>query len=413
MLTNAKRVASVRAETYVNLYSLSVEHFKDVLERYPVMRRTMESVAAERLTKIGKNPSIVSSRADLDEDQRLLNEIVMESTPVVTSASEDEDKDSDDSSSSSKSTKHKKKFKLDFSAKLHKITEERKSRSRENLKDFAESKFRNILRKAPSGPNLFGLLAPPTFNERKRSGSVGANLGMIDEIVPDSSQDDSVDKRRQQYFGNKFSKKLVSKDAKQRKSSSKTSICDDLSPSAETKNMQFLTVPQGKRDSKSKDHSHSQTHSSKGHSKSSGDSQAKTSGDSKINSEQKHEDNSKEEKLSDNSAGKVPISEQKSDKRDLVKMDSKPESKVDKIERKSSEVRVNFALNVDDLKDPTVPTAHIAEQKVISEIPEKTVLTKKDSGKKKQVEFQQAQLIPVNEPCIRENTTDKTTESKC
>ncbi len=64
-MTNARRVASVRAVTYVNLFSLSVEHFRLVLENYPVMRRTMESVAAERLQKIGKSPSIVSQRAEL------------------------------------------------------------------------------------------------------------------------------------------------------------------------------------------------------------------------------------------------------------------------------------------------------------------------------------------------------------
>ncbi|ELU07155.1 hypothetical protein CAPTEDRAFT_63273, partial [Capitella teleta] len=59
LLTNAKRVASVRVETYCNLFSLSVEHFNSVLEHYPLMRRTMESVAAERLNKIGKNPNMV------------------------------------------------------------------------------------------------------------------------------------------------------------------------------------------------------------------------------------------------------------------------------------------------------------------------------------------------------------------
>jgi len=48
LLTNARRVASVRAETYCNLFSLSVEHFNVVLDQYPLMRRTMESVAAER-----------------------------------------------------------------------------------------------------------------------------------------------------------------------------------------------------------------------------------------------------------------------------------------------------------------------------------------------------------------------------
>ena len=48
LLTNARRVASVRAETYCNLFSLSVDHFNAVLDQYPLMRRTLESVAAER-----------------------------------------------------------------------------------------------------------------------------------------------------------------------------------------------------------------------------------------------------------------------------------------------------------------------------------------------------------------------------
>nr|CAA10110.1 cyclic nucleotide and voltage-activated ion channel [Heliothis virescens] len=64
LLTNARRVASVRAETYCNLFSLSVDHFNAVLDQYPLMRRTMESVAAERLNKIGKNPNLVTHRED-------------------------------------------------------------------------------------------------------------------------------------------------------------------------------------------------------------------------------------------------------------------------------------------------------------------------------------------------------------
>ncbi|XP_043231625.1 potassium/sodium hyperpolarization-activated cyclic nucleotide-gated channel 3-like isoform X4 [Amphibalanus amphitrite] len=76
LLTNARRVASVRAETYCNLFSLSVEHFNAVLDSYPLMRRTMESVAAERLNKIGKNPSIVSNREDLQSDCRTVNALV-------------------------------------------------------------------------------------------------------------------------------------------------------------------------------------------------------------------------------------------------------------------------------------------------------------------------------------------------
>ncbi|ESO13015.1 hypothetical protein HELRODRAFT_63471, partial [Helobdella robusta] len=81
LLTNAKRVASVRAETYCNLFSLSVEHFNSVLEHYPVMRRTMETVAAERLNKIGKNPSMVSTRENFEEDIFVVNELIKQTTP--------------------------------------------------------------------------------------------------------------------------------------------------------------------------------------------------------------------------------------------------------------------------------------------------------------------------------------------
>jgi hypothetical protein len=81
LLTKARRVASVQAVTYCNLYSLSVEHFNTVLEQYPLMRRTLESVAAERLNKLGKNPSIISKRQDLKIDQEALKDIVAKATP--------------------------------------------------------------------------------------------------------------------------------------------------------------------------------------------------------------------------------------------------------------------------------------------------------------------------------------------
>lgn len=67
--------------TYCNLYSLSVEHFNNVLEQYPIMRRTLESVAAERLNKLGKNPNIISTREDLKIDQEALKDIVAKATP--------------------------------------------------------------------------------------------------------------------------------------------------------------------------------------------------------------------------------------------------------------------------------------------------------------------------------------------
>ncbi|KAM7285892.1 potassium/sodium hyperpolarization-activated cyclic nucleotide-gated channel 2 [Ixodes scapularis] len=55
LLTNQRNVASVRAETYCNLFSLSVEHFTAVLAAYPLMQRTLECTASERLNKIDEN----------------------------------------------------------------------------------------------------------------------------------------------------------------------------------------------------------------------------------------------------------------------------------------------------------------------------------------------------------------------
>ncbi|KAK2151119.1 hypothetical protein LSH36_375g04028 [Paralvinella palmiformis] len=110
LLTNAKRVASVRAETYCNLFSLTVEQFNAVLEHYPVMRRTMESVAAERLNKIGKNPSIVSTRPDFEQDINTFNELIRQTTPIATSDSDAEsDDESDHGPTSSKGRKGKRK----------------------------------------------------------------------------------------------------------------------------------------------------------------------------------------------------------------------------------------------------------------------------------------------------------------
>jgi voltage-activated ion channel, putative len=85
-------VASVRAETYCNLFSLSVEHFNTVLDYYPVMRRTMESIAAERLHKIGKNPGLVSRREDLQTDLLAVNELLTLSTFSTHSLTDDDEK---------------------------------------------------------------------------------------------------------------------------------------------------------------------------------------------------------------------------------------------------------------------------------------------------------------------------------
>uniref|UniRef100_A0A8C1NLW6 Hyperpolarization activated cyclic nucleotide-gated potassium channel 4 n=1 Tax=Cyprinus carpio TaxID=7962 RepID=A0A8C1NLW6_CYPCA len=54
LLTRGRRTASVRADTYCRLYSLSVDNFNDVLEEYPMMRRAFETVALDRLDRIGE-----------------------------------------------------------------------------------------------------------------------------------------------------------------------------------------------------------------------------------------------------------------------------------------------------------------------------------------------------------------------
>ncbi|XP_055315817.1 putative uncharacterized protein DDB_G0282133 isoform X4 [Sitodiplosis mosellana] len=92
LLTNARRVASVRAETYCNLFSLSVDHFNAVLDQYPLMRKTMETVAAERLNKIGKNPNLMSQKDDeiSNPDESALNAVVNALAAVESKEEKDE-----------------------------------------------------------------------------------------------------------------------------------------------------------------------------------------------------------------------------------------------------------------------------------------------------------------------------------
>ncbi|CAF1220135.1 unnamed protein product [Rotaria sordida] len=96
LLTRAKRVAGVRCVTYCNLYSLDSSQFETVLESYPLMRRTIESVAAERLNKLGKNPSIISTRHDLKLDTAALKDMINRATPQPSSDEEDEDEDEEE-----------------------------------------------------------------------------------------------------------------------------------------------------------------------------------------------------------------------------------------------------------------------------------------------------------------------------
>ena len=56
LLTEDRRVASIRTVTICDLFSLSKVNFQSLLDEFPEMRRTLETVALHRLSLIGKQP---------------------------------------------------------------------------------------------------------------------------------------------------------------------------------------------------------------------------------------------------------------------------------------------------------------------------------------------------------------------
>ncbi|XP_063145359.1 potassium/sodium hyperpolarization-activated cyclic nucleotide-gated channel 2 [Candoia aspera] len=73
LLTRGRRTASVRADTYCRLYSLSVDNFNEVLEEYPMMRRAFETVALDRLDRIGKKNSTLLHKVQHDLNSGVFN----------------------------------------------------------------------------------------------------------------------------------------------------------------------------------------------------------------------------------------------------------------------------------------------------------------------------------------------------
>ncbi|XP_053507536.1 potassium/sodium hyperpolarization-activated cyclic nucleotide-gated channel 2-like [Ictalurus furcatus] len=73
LLTRGRRTASVQAETYCRLYSLSVDNFNEVLEEYPMMRRAFETVAIDRLDRLGKKNSILMHKVQHDLNSGAFN----------------------------------------------------------------------------------------------------------------------------------------------------------------------------------------------------------------------------------------------------------------------------------------------------------------------------------------------------
>ncbi|GAU89031.1 hypothetical protein RvY_01629 [Ramazzottius varieornatus] len=93
LLTRTKRVASVRAQSCCSLFSLQSDHFNSVLNEYPLMRQALESVAAERLNKIGKDSTIIqrtSSSSQLQTVADLTNTdyMIRPATPFIVDSEE-------------------------------------------------------------------------------------------------------------------------------------------------------------------------------------------------------------------------------------------------------------------------------------------------------------------------------------
>ncbi|XP_053551388.1 potassium/sodium hyperpolarization-activated cyclic nucleotide-gated channel 3 [Bombina bombina] len=78
LLTRGRRTASVRADTYCRLYSLSVDNFNEVLEEYPMMRRAFETVAMDRLDRIGKKNSILLRKRAENSTGSVNNEMIQQ-----------------------------------------------------------------------------------------------------------------------------------------------------------------------------------------------------------------------------------------------------------------------------------------------------------------------------------------------
>ncbi|KAM9294717.1 potassium/sodium hyperpolarization-activated cyclic nucleotide-gated channel 3 [Gastrophryne carolinensis] len=78
LLTRGRRTASVRADTYCRLYSLSVDNFNEVLEEYPMMRRAFETVAMDRLDRIGKKNSILLRKRAENSAASVNNDIIQQ-----------------------------------------------------------------------------------------------------------------------------------------------------------------------------------------------------------------------------------------------------------------------------------------------------------------------------------------------
>lgn len=60
LLTNARRTASIVAQTTCDVFILSAEDFRQVLEEHPAMRSVIEAEAEKRLNRTGATVSLAT-----------------------------------------------------------------------------------------------------------------------------------------------------------------------------------------------------------------------------------------------------------------------------------------------------------------------------------------------------------------
>ncbi len=120
----------------------------------------MESVAAERLNKLGKNPSIISTRHDLKRDAAALKDMIDRATPQPSSNSE-EDSSSSLSSSLSSNNERKSKYSLNkehlqFNEQEKHLEKKRKKKRRSKKRrksSSSEQKFQKLSRLFLAAPS--------------------------------------------------------------------------------------------------------------------------------------------------------------------------------------------------------------------------------------------------------------------
>nr|XP_026692280.1 potassium/sodium hyperpolarization-activated cyclic nucleotide-gated channel 3-like isoform X2 [Ciona intestinalis] len=89
LLINDRRVASVEAVSYCSTYSLHVNDFNYLLSEHPVMRKTLERVAAARLSSLGRHNPVLEEKVKestngYSKSNEIAEEIVRHDTQLLT-----------------------------------------------------------------------------------------------------------------------------------------------------------------------------------------------------------------------------------------------------------------------------------------------------------------------------------------